>query len=215
VFKTGMLDADMTGPSIPRLFGIEGLKGESDGEKLFPLEADQGIKIISVNMFLPDEAESVIWRGLLLSGVLKQFYQDVAWEEMDYLVVDFPPGTSDMVLRGFHQLPLDGVVVVVTPQDFVSMIVSWYKTPDSSSQDSSSQVCMITLKIENTGKSTISAYTVSLSAKTDIRTYYRTISESFVILPGKSAYIDVGIEYTSNTEILAADGLSIVDEYYQ
>ena len=106
-------------------------------------------------------------------------------------------------------------MVVVTPQDFVSMIVSWYKTPDSSSQDSSSQVCMITLKIENTGKSTISAYTVSLSAKTDIRTYYRTISESFVILPGKSAYIDVGIEYTSNTEILAADGLSIVDEYYQ
>jgi len=89
-------------------------------------------------------------------------------------------------------------------------IVSWYETPDSSSQ-----VCMITLKIENTGKSTISAYTVSLSAKTDIRTYYRTISESFVILPGKSAYIDVGIEYTSNTEILAADGLSIVDEYYQ
>ena len=101
MFKTGMLDADMTGPSIPRLFGIEGLKGESDGEKLFPLEADQGIKIISVNMFLPDEAESVIWRGLLLSGVLKQFYQDVAWEEMDYLVVDFPPGTSDVVLCGF------------------------------------------------------------------------------------------------------------------
>ncbi|MEN6500061.1 MAG: hypothetical protein ABFC65_05955 [Rectinema sp.] len=89
-------------------------------------------------------------------------------------------------------------------------IVSWYETPDSNSQ-----ICMITLKIENTGQSTINAYTVSFSARTDIRTYYKTISESFLILPGKSVYVDVGIEYDSNTEILAADGLSIVDEYYQ
>lgn len=123
-YKTGLLDADMTGPSIPRLFGLEGLKGESDGEKLYPLEADQGIKVISVNMFLPEEDEPVIWRGPLLSGALKQFYEEVAWGELDYLVVDFPPGTSDVVLSGFQQLPLDGIVVVVTPQDFVSMIVA-------------------------------------------------------------------------------------------
>ena len=89
-------------------------------------------------------------------------------------------------------------------------IVSWYETSDGCSQ-----VCMITLKIENTGQSTISAYTVSFSARTDVRTYYKTISESFIILPGESAYVDVGIEYDSNTEVLAVDGLSIVDEYYQ
>ncbi|MCA1951206.1 MAG: Mrp/NBP35 family ATP-binding protein [Treponema sp.] len=123
-YKTGLLDADITGPSIPRLFGLEGLKGESDGEKLYPLEADQGIKVISVNMFLPEEDEPVIWRGPLLSRALKQFYEEVAWGELDYLVVDFPPGTSDVVLSGFQQLPLDGIVVVVTPQDFVSMIVA-------------------------------------------------------------------------------------------
>lgn len=123
-YKTGLLDADMTGPSILRLLGLEGLKGESDGEKIYPLEADQGIKVISVNMFLPDEDEPVIWRGPLLSGALKQFYEEVAWGELDYLVVDFPPGTSDVVLSGFQQLPLDGIVVMVTPQDFVSMIVA-------------------------------------------------------------------------------------------
>ncbi|MEJ5189876.1 MAG: P-loop NTPase [Breznakiellaceae bacterium] len=123
-YTTGILDADMTGPSIPRLLGLEGLKGESDGEKIFPLEAEQGIKVISVNMFLPDEEEPVIWRGPLLSGALKQFYEEAEWGELDYLVVDFPPGTSDVVLSGFQQLPLDGIVVVVTPQDFVSMIVA-------------------------------------------------------------------------------------------
>jgi len=89
-------------------------------------------------------------------------------------------------------------------------IVSWYETSVGGSQ-----VCMITLKIGNTGQSTISVYTVSLSAKTDVRTYYKTIAESFVILPGKSVYVNAEIEYDSNTEALAADGLSIVDEYYQ
>lgn len=89
-------------------------------------------------------------------------------------------------------------------------IVSWYETSVSGSQ-----VCIITLKIENTGQSTINAYTVSLSARTDIMTYYKTISENFVILPGKSAYVNAEIEYDSNTEALASSGLSIEDEYYQ
>jgi len=88
--------------------------------------------------------------------------------------------------------------------------VSWYETLASGSKS-----CMITLKIENTGRSTIGTYTVSISAKTDVRTYYKTIAESFAILPGKSAYVDVVIAYASDTEALAADGLSIVDEYYQ
>ncbi len=89
-------------------------------------------------------------------------------------------------------------------------VVSWYETSASGSK-----VCTITLKIENVGRSTIDASTVSISAKTDVRTYYKTIAESFVILPGKSAYVDVAIAYASDTEALAADGLSIVDEYYQ
>jgi hypothetical protein len=92
----------------------------------------------------------------------------------------------------------------------VATIVSWYE-----SSVSGNKVCMITLKIENTGRSTISASTVSLSAKTDVRIYYKTIAESFIILPGKSAYVDVEIEYESNTEALDTNGLSLVDEYYQ
>lgn len=123
-FSTGILDADITGPSIPRLLGLEGQRGESDGEKLYPLEAEGSIKLVSINMFLSDEDDPVVWRGPLLSGALKQFYDETDWGELDYLVVDFPPGTADVVLSGFQQLPLDGIVVVATPQDFVSMIVS-------------------------------------------------------------------------------------------
>lgn len=123
-FKTGILDADITGPSIPRLLGLEGQRGESDGEKMLPLEAIMGIRCISINMFLGDEDDPVLWRGPLLAGALKQFYEDSDWGELDYLVVDFPPGTSDIALSGFQQLPLDGIVVVATPQDFVGMIVA-------------------------------------------------------------------------------------------
>lgn len=123
-FSVGILDADITGPSIPRLLGLEGQRGESDGEKLYPLEAEGGIKLVSINMFLSEEDDPVVWRGPLLSGALKQFYDESSWGELDYLVVDFPPGTADVVLSGFQQLPLDGVVIIATPQDFVSMIVS-------------------------------------------------------------------------------------------
>jgi len=123
-FKTGIMDADITGPSIPRLLGMQGQRGESDGQKIFPLEAELGIKFISINMYLPDEDEPVIWRGPLLSGAIKQFYDEAEWGELDYLVVDFPPGTGDVALSGFQQIPLDGVVVIATPQDFVSMIVA-------------------------------------------------------------------------------------------
>jgi len=123
-FSVGILDADITGPSIPRLLGVEGISGESENEKLLPLIDEQGIKLISVNMFLKDEDDPVIWRGPLLANALQQFFGDAEWGDLDYLIVDFPPGTADVVLTGFQQLPLDGVVVVATPQDFVSMIVS-------------------------------------------------------------------------------------------
>jgi Mrp family chromosome partitioning ATPase len=121
--RVGILDADITGPSIPRLLGVEGIAGESDGEKLLPLQDEQGIRLMSINMFMKEEDDPVIWRGPLLAGALTQFYSDADWGELDYLVVDFPPGTADVVLTAFQQLHVDGVVIVATPQDFVSMIV--------------------------------------------------------------------------------------------
>jgi Mrp family chromosome partitioning ATPase len=122
-YSVGVLDADITGPSIPRLLGVEGIRGESDGENMIPVQDEQGIKVISINMYLEDEDDPVIWRGPLLAGALTQFYGDTDWGELDYLVVDFPPGTGDVVLTALQQVPVDGLVVVATPQDFVSMIV--------------------------------------------------------------------------------------------
>ncbi len=122
-YSVGILDADITGPSIPRLAGVAGFPGESDGERLLPLVDEQGIKVVSINMYIGDEDEPVIWRGPLLGKALTQFYNDADWGALDYLIVDFPPGTADVVLTAFQQLPVDGLVVVATPQDFVSMIV--------------------------------------------------------------------------------------------
>jgi Mrp family chromosome partitioning ATPase len=121
--SVGILDGDITGPSMPRLLGMEGRKGESTGERMLPLIDEQGIKLISINMYLPAEDDPVIWRGPLLGRALTQFFGDADWGDLDYLVIDFPPGTGDVVLSGFQQLPVDGLVIVATPQDFVSMIV--------------------------------------------------------------------------------------------
>lgn len=122
--SVGILDADITGPSIPRLLGLAGQSGLSENDRIIPLQDKQGISLVSVNMFLKDENDPVIWRGPLLANALKQFYNDTNWGNPDYLIVDFPPGTSDLVLTGFQSLPFDGVISVATPQDFVSMIVS-------------------------------------------------------------------------------------------
>ncbi len=121
--SVGILDGDLTGPSIPRLLGVSGRAGEGTGEKMLPLVDGQGIKVVSINMYLPSEDDPVIWRGPLLGRALTQFYGDAEWGGLDYLIVDFPPGTGDVVLTGFQQLPVDGLVIVATPQDFVSMIV--------------------------------------------------------------------------------------------
>ena len=121
--SVGVLDGDLTGPSAPRLFGVSGKPGEGTGDKMLPLVDGQGIKLVSINMYLPSEDDPVIWRGPLLGKALTQFYGDAEWGELDYLIVDFPPGTGDVVLTGFQQLPVDGLVIVATPQDFVSMIV--------------------------------------------------------------------------------------------
>ncbi len=122
-FKVGILDADITGPSIPKAFDIKqrALQGELG---ILPAESKAlGIKVISVNMMLEKTDAPVVWRGPVIAGAVKQFWQDVVWGELDYLLVDCPPGTGDVPLTVFQTIPLDGVVVVTSPQDLVSLIV--------------------------------------------------------------------------------------------
>ncbi|MFR8237215.1 MAG: P-loop NTPase [Dorea sp.] len=121
-FAVGILDADITGPSIPKMYGLhEGAKGSEGG--IFPCEAKDGTRIMSVNLLLEHESDPVIWRGPVIAGVVKQFWTDVMWGELDYLFVDMPPGTGDVPLTVFQSLPVDGVVIVTSPQDLVQMIV--------------------------------------------------------------------------------------------
>lgn len=122
--KVGLLDADITGPSVPRLLGLSSFRGDSDGSRLLPIIDEHGIKVISINFFVGDEDTPVVWRGPLLSKAVEQFWNDVDWGELDYLVVDFPPGTGDVQLTAFGKLPVSGVVVTATPQALVSMIVA-------------------------------------------------------------------------------------------
>lgn len=121
--KVGVLDADITGPSVPKSFGISE-RAMQDGECLLPAVADNGIKIMSINLLLEDVNSPVVWRGPVISGVIEQFWSDVRWGELDYLFVDMPPGTGDVALTVFQSLPIDGIVIVSTPQDLVKMIVS-------------------------------------------------------------------------------------------
>ena len=121
--KTAILDADITGPSIPFQFGLKDKKAESDGTFLHPVETEKGIKVMSMNLLLPNSTDPVVWRGPVVAGAIKQFYTDVAWGDVDYMLVDMPPGTSDVPLTAFQSLPLDGIIIVTTPQDLVSMIV--------------------------------------------------------------------------------------------
>jgi len=118
----GVLDADLTGPSIPRLFGISGpVRGIPLG--ILPVETPTGIKVISTNLMLPEEDMAVVWRGPVMSGTIRQFWNDVLWGRLDYLLVDLPPGTSDVTLTAMEFYPLDGVVMVTTPQGLSSMVV--------------------------------------------------------------------------------------------
>lgn len=121
--KVGILDADITGPSIPKLFGLAsgGLRGSEQG--ILPAVADQGIKIISTNLLVPNENAAVIWRGPMISGTIKQFWTDVLWGTLDVLLIDLPPGTSDAALTVMQSLPVDEVVLVSTPQELAGMVV--------------------------------------------------------------------------------------------
>jgi Mrp family chromosome partitioning ATPase len=120
--RVGVLDADITGPSQPKMFGVNQRPlGGPDGIR--PVQTSQGIKLMSINLLLPDEDEAVIWRGPLISGAIKQFWNEVAWGKLDYLVVDLPPGTSDASLTVMQSIPLSGVVLVTSPQDLAGMVV--------------------------------------------------------------------------------------------
>ncbi len=121
-YKVGVLDADITGPSIPKVFGIHE-QAVGDDKGIIPAVTKGGIKVISINMLLDDEETPVIWRGPVLAGVVKQFWNEVVWGDIDYMLVDMPPGTGDVPLTVFQSLPLTGIVIVTSPQELVDMIV--------------------------------------------------------------------------------------------
>lgn len=123
-YKVGIMDADITGPSIPKMFHIEG-EAMGDNNGIYPnLSNEYGIKIVSVNMMLESEDTPVLWRGPIISGMVDQFYADVYWEELDYLVIDMPPGTSDVALSVLQDIPVDGLVMVSSASKLISMVVS-------------------------------------------------------------------------------------------
>ena len=121
-YQTAILDADLTGPSIPKIFGLT-QKAEGDETGILPISTNSGIKVMSVNLLLEDTSSPVVWRGPVIAGVVKQFWTDVNWGNVDFMFVDCPPGTGDVPLTVFQSLPIKGIIVVTSPQDLVSMIV--------------------------------------------------------------------------------------------
>lgn len=121
-YSCGVLDADITGPSVPKMFGIhERATGDQDG--IYPVSSQGGVQVMSLNLLLENETDPVIWRGALITGTVKQFWTDVIWQDVDYLFIDMPPGTGDVTLTVFQSLPVDGIVIVSSPQELVRMIV--------------------------------------------------------------------------------------------
>ena len=121
--RVGVLDADITGPSAPTAFGVSECQGAND-DGLYPALTRTGIQVMSINLLLDNPGDPVVWRGPVIAGAVKQFWTDVVWEDVDYLFVDMPPGTGDVPLTVFQSLPVDGIVIVTSPQDLVSMIVT-------------------------------------------------------------------------------------------
>lgn len=122
-YKSAILDADITGPSIPKAFGIKE-KAVGNQQGLFPVKSKTGIDIMSLNLLLENETDPVVWRGPVIAGTVKQFWTDVIWKDVDFLFIDMPPGTGDVPLTVFQSVPVDGIIVVTSPQDLVSMIVA-------------------------------------------------------------------------------------------
>lgn len=123
-YKAAIMDADITGPSIPQAFNLHGQIYADENKLMFPSITASGIQVISINLMIDDETKPVVWRGPIIADMVSQFWTDVYWEDVDYMFVDMPPGTGDVPLTVFQNLPVDGVVIVTSPQDLVSMIVS-------------------------------------------------------------------------------------------
>lgn len=123
-YRVGVLDADITGPSIPRLMNLKDTKCVAVDNMMVPVKTIDGIKVMSLNLMIKNENDPVLWRGPMIAGAVKQFWTDTLWEELDYLIIDMPPGTGDVALTVMQSIPLSGIVMVSVPQDFVSMIVS-------------------------------------------------------------------------------------------
>ena len=121
-FNAAILDADITGPSIPKAFGVKGMLSASDGG-IFPAQSTTGVKMVSLNLLLENETDPVVWRGPVIAGTVKQFWTDVQWGDIDFMFVDMPPGTGDVPLTVFQSLPVDGIIIVTSPQELVGMIV--------------------------------------------------------------------------------------------
>lgn len=122
-FRTAILDADITGPSIPESFGLSETRASGDGNSLNPVVTDSGIQLMSMNFLLENENDPVVWRGPVISGAVQQFWTDVVWKDVDFMFVDMPPGTGDVPLTVFQSLPIDGIIVVSSPQQLVRVIV--------------------------------------------------------------------------------------------
>ncbi|MTI70875.1 MAG: Mrp/NBP35 family ATP-binding protein [Firmicutes bacterium] len=122
-YRVGVLDADITGPSIPKIFGVNKLRANVIDNEIQPVETKTGIKVLSLNLLIEEENKPVIWRGPLVANTAKQFYEETSWGELDYLVIDLPPGTSDVTLTVMQSIPLHSLLVVTSPQDLVNLIV--------------------------------------------------------------------------------------------
>ncbi len=121
-YQVAIMDADITGPSIPKMFGLK-RKAEGSEYGIFPVISSSGVKIMSINLLLESDTDPVVWRGPLLSGTVKQFWTDVIWDDVDFMFIDMPPGTGDIALTVFQSLPIDGIIIVTSPQELVSAIV--------------------------------------------------------------------------------------------
>lgn len=121
--RVGILDADITGPSAPRAFGLTQKATTNEDSVILPVRTESGIDVISINLLLENDTDPVVWRGPIIASVVKQFWSDVLWKDIDYMFIDMPPGTGDVPLTVFQSIPVDGIIVVTSPQDLVSMIV--------------------------------------------------------------------------------------------
>ena len=123
-YSVAVLDADVTGPSIPQAFGLKDRMAESDDESIYPVLSKHGVKVMSANLLMPDDESPIVWRGPLIAGFVQQLYTDVCYGDVDYMFVDMPPGTGDVPLTIFQQYPIDGIIIVTSPQELVSMVVT-------------------------------------------------------------------------------------------